>query len=214
MIRLNLSLTLSALALFSVAGCATAADPAPSSTNSKAPAKAAKSTCKKDTNMKVKLTTSMGNIVVELNREKAPLSVDNFIKYVEAGHYNGTIFHRVIPNFMIQGGGMNADMSEKSTMAPIKNESTNGLQNAKYTLAMARTNVRDSATSQFFINVQDNAFLNYSGEHAQGHGYAVFGKVVEGMEVVDQIKVVPTGNKGFHQNVPNAPVVIQKAECI
>ena len=164
--------------------------------------------------MKVKLTTSMGPIVIELNKEKAPVSVENFVKYVEAGHYNGTIFHRVIPNFMVQGGGFNKDMQQKPTQASIKNEGANGLKNNNYTVAMARTQVRDSATSQFFINVKDNEFLNYSGENPQGWGYAVFGKVVEGKETVDKIKKVATGTTGGHQNVPQAPVTIEKAECI
>ena len=164
--------------------------------------------------MKVKLTTSMGAIVIQLDKEKAPVSVDNFVKYVENGTYNGTIFHRVIDGFMVQGGGFTKDMQQKPTQAPIKNEANNGLKNDNYTVAMARTGVRDSATSQFFINVKDNAFLNYSGESPQGWGYAVFGKVVEGQDVVDKIKKVPTGNKGMYQNVPNEPVVIEKAECI
>ena len=164
--------------------------------------------------MKVKLTTSMGPIVIELDKAKAPVSVDNFVKYVEAGHYNGTIFHRVIDNFMIQGGGFTKDMQQKPVQAPIKNEGANGLKNENYTVAMARTGVRDSATSQFFINVKDNEFLNYTGENPQGWGYAVFGKVVEGKDVVDKIKAVPTSNSGMHQNVPTAPVVIEKAECV
>jgi cyclophilin family peptidyl-prolyl cis-trans isomerase len=171
-------------------------------------------TAKGNEPMKVKLTTSMGPIVIELNKEKAPVSVENFVKYVEAGHYNGTIFHRVIPNFMVQGGGFNKDMQQKPTQAPIKNEGANGLKNDNYTVAMARTGVRDSATSQFFINVKDNEFLNYSGENPQGWGYAVFGKVVEGKEVVDKIKGVATINSGMHQNVPAQPVTIEKAECI
>jgi cyclophilin family peptidyl-prolyl cis-trans isomerase len=176
----------------------------------------AKSTCDQKANdpMKVKLTTSMGPIVIELDKAKAPISTENFIKYVESGHYNGTIFHRVIDGFMIQGGGFNKDMSQKPTQAPIKNESQNGLKNDNYTVAMARTGVRDSATSQFFINIKDNDFLNYSGEGPQQWGYAVFGKVVEGKETVDKIKKVPTGNKGGHQNVPNEAVVIEKAECV
>jgi cyclophilin family peptidyl-prolyl cis-trans isomerase len=161
---------------------------------------------------KVKLDTSMGAIVLELDDAKAPISVANFLKYVEAGHYDGTIFHRVIDGFMIQGGGFTKDMQQKPTQAQIKNESTNGLKNDMYTVAMARTNVRDSATSQFFINVKNNDFLNYSGESPQGHGYAVFGKVVEGQDVVDKIRKVPTGNAGGHQNVPTQPVVITKAE--
>jgi cyclophilin family peptidyl-prolyl cis-trans isomerase len=162
--------------------------------------------------MKVKLTTSMGAIVIELDDAKAPISSANFMKYVAAGHYDGTIFHRVIPDFMIQGGGFSRDMRQKPVNAPIKNESTNGLKNDNYTVAMARTNVRDSATSQFFINVKDNDFLNYSGE--SNPGYAVFGKVVEGKEVVDKIKKVATGNAGGHQNVPTEPVVIEKAESV
>jgi cyclophilin family peptidyl-prolyl cis-trans isomerase len=162
--------------------------------------------------MKVKLTTSMGPIVIELDGAKAPLSAENFRKYVEAGHYDGTIFHRVIDGFMIQGGGFSKDMKQKPVNAPIKNESTNGLKNDNYTVAMARTNVRDSATSQFFINVKDNDFLNYAGD--SNPGYAVFGKVVEGKEVVDKIKKVATGNSGGHQNVPTQAVVIEKAEIV
>ncbi len=162
--------------------------------------------------MKVKLTTSMGPIVIELDKAKAPISADNFMKYVEAGHYDGTIFHRVIDGFMIQGGGFSKDMRQKPVNAPIKNESANSLKNDNYTVAMARTNVRDSATSQFFINVKDNGFLNYAGE--SNPGYAVFGKVVEGKEVVDKIKKVATGTTGGHQDVPKEPVVIEKAESV
>jgi peptidyl-prolyl cis-trans isomerase B (cyclophilin B) len=162
--------------------------------------------------MKVKLTTSMGAITVELDGEKAPVSVENFLKYLDAGHYDGTIFHRVIDGFMVQGGGFGADMKQKPVQPSIKNESTNGLKNEPYTLAMARTTVRDSATSQFFINVKHNDFLNYSGESQQGWGYAVFGKVVEGQDVVDRIKKVATSTTGPHQNVPVQPVVIEKAE--
>ncbi|MBL0140605.1 MAG: peptidyl-prolyl cis-trans isomerase [Betaproteobacteria bacterium] len=164
--------------------------------------------------MKVKLTTSMGAITIELNKEKAPISAENFAKYVDAGHYNGTIFHRVIDGFMIQGGGFAKDMKERSPQAPIKNEAANGLKNDAYTLAMARTGVRDSATAQFFINVKANDFLNYRDESPQGWGYAVFGKVIEGQDVVDKIRKVATGNAGMHQNVPLEPVVIEKAECI
>jgi cyclophilin family peptidyl-prolyl cis-trans isomerase len=164
--------------------------------------------------MKVKLTTSMGAITLELNKEKAPISVDNFVKYVDAGHYNGTIFHRVIDGFMIQGGGFTRDMAQKPTNPTIRNESANGLGNDVYTLAMARTGVRDSATAQFFINVKNNEFLNYRDETPQGWGYAVFGKVTEGQDVVDKIKKVATGNAGGQQNVPLEPVVIEKAECI
>jgi cyclophilin family peptidyl-prolyl cis-trans isomerase len=169
-------------------------------------------TAKGNAPMKVKLTTSMGPIVIELDKAKAPISTENFVKYVESGHYNGTIFHRVIDGFMVQGGGFTKDMRQKPVNPPIKNESTNGLKNENYTVAMARTNVRDSATSQFFINVKDNDFLNYAGE--SNPGYAVIGKVVEGKEVVDKIKKVPTATSGGHQNVPNEAVVIEKAECV
>jgi cyclophilin family peptidyl-prolyl cis-trans isomerase len=162
--------------------------------------------------MKVKLTTSMGAMVIQLDKEKAPISTENFGKYVDAGHYDGTVFHRVIDGFMIQGGGFTKDMRQKPVNAPIKNESTNGLKNDNYTVAMARTNVRDSATSQFFINVKDNDFLNYAGE--SNPGYAVFGKVVEGKDVVDKIKKVATATAGGHQNVPNDAVVIEKAERV
>jgi cyclophilin family peptidyl-prolyl cis-trans isomerase len=159
----------------------------------------------------VKLTTSMGAITIALDKEKAPISAENFAKYVKAGQYNGTVFHRVIENFMIQGGGMTKDMKEKPTNAPIKNEASNGLKNQSYTVAMARTSDPNSATAQFFINTKDNDFLNYSPSNP---GYAVFGKVAEGIEVVDKIKKVPTGNAGPHQNVPTTPVMIEKAECI
>ena len=171
-------------------------------------------TAKGNAPMKLKLTTSMGPIVIELNKEKAPISADNFVKYVESGHYNGTIFHRVIDGFMIQGGGFDKDMKQKPTQAPIKNEGANGLKNENYTVAMARTGVRDSATAQFFINVKDNDFLNYSGESPQGWGYAVFGKVVSGTDVVDKIKAVKTGRKGFHDDVPKEDVVIEKAVAL
>ncbi|HUQ28229.1 MAG TPA: peptidylprolyl isomerase [Usitatibacter sp.] len=162
--------------------------------------------------MKVKLTTSMGPIVIQLDEQKAPISAQNFVKYVEAGHYDGTIFHRVINGFMVQGGGFTKDLQQKPVQAPIKNESTNGLKNDNYTVAMARTNVRDSATSQFFINVKDNGFLNYAGE--SNPGYAVFGKVVEGMDTVDKIKAVATGNQRGMGDVPTTAVVIEKAEIV
>ena len=164
--------------------------------------------------MKVKLTTSMGAITIELDAAKAPVSAENFVKYVQSGHYDGTVFHRVIDGFMIQGGGFTKDMKQKPTNAPIKNEADNGLKNDMYTLAMARTNVPDSATSQFFINVKANDFLNFREKSPQGWGYAVFGKVVDGTDVVDRIRKVPTGNAGMHQNVPLEPVVIEKAECL
>lgn len=159
---------------------------------------------------KVKLSTSLGDIVVELDREKAPKTVDNFLQYVKAGHYDGTVFHRVIENFMIQGGGMKPDMSEKPTRAAIPLESRSGLTNVRGTIAMARTMVPDSATAQFFINVKDNPFLDQANAR-DGNGYAVFGKVVSGMDVVDKIKAVPVADKGGHQNVPTTPVIIKKA---
>ncbi|MBU6305372.1 MAG: peptidyl-prolyl cis-trans isomerase [Betaproteobacteria bacterium] len=162
--------------------------------------------------MNVVLTTSMGAITLELDAKKAPKTVENFVAYVKAGHYDGTIFHRVMDNFMIQGGGFNDKMVQKPTKAAIKNEADNGLKNAKYTIAMARTNDPHSATAQFFINVADNEFLNFSSPTDRGWGYAVFGKVSAGMDVVDNIRKVKTGNNGFHQNVPLEPVTILKAE--
>ena len=162
--------------------------------------------------MKVKLTTSMGPITLQLDREKAPISVENFTKYVDSGHYNGTIFHRVIDGFMIQGGGFTKDMNQKPTNPPIKNEEANGLKNDKYTVAMARTGVVDSATSQFFISVKDNAFLNYTAPNDRGFGYAVFGKVIAGMDVVDAIKGVKTASSGQFDDVPTVPVVIKSVK--
>jgi len=159
---------------------------------------------------KVRLATSQGDIVVELDKEKAPKTVENFLSYVKAGHYDGTIFHRVIENFMIQGGGMKADMSEKPTRAPIPLESRSGLSNVRGTISMARTMDPNSATAQFFINVKDNTNLDQPNAR-DGNGYAVFGKVVEGMDVVDKIKVVAVGDKAGHQNVPTTPVTIKKA---
>jgi peptidyl-prolyl cis-trans isomerase A (cyclophilin A) len=159
---------------------------------------------------KARLATSMGDIVVELDRAKAPKTVENFVQYVRAGHYDGTVFHRVIDGFMIQGGGMTADMTEKKTREPIALESRNGLKNLRGTLAMARTMVPDSATSQFFINLKDNAFLDQANAR-DGNGYAVFGKVVDGMDVVEKIRAVKTGDKGGHQNVPLEAVTIRKA---
>ena len=161
---------------------------------------------------RVKLATSLGDIVVELNPAKAPKTVENFLKYVADKHYDGTIFHRVIDGFMIQGGGFTPDMVQKPMRPPIPLEATNGLKNDTYTIAMARTNDPDSATAQFFINVKDNAMLN--APQPDGHGYAVFGKVVSGTEVVDKIKAVATGNRGMHQNVPTTPVVIQSATLV
>ena len=159
---------------------------------------------------RVKLTTSAGDIVLELDREKAPKTVDNFLQYVRAGHYNGTIFHRVIETFMIQGGGMDAKLNEKPTRAPIPLEARNGLTNVRGTVAMARTGDPNSATAQFFINVVDNNFLDAANAR-DGNGYAVFGKVVEGMDVADRIRTVPTSTRGMQANVPTMPVTIQKA---
>ena len=161
---------------------------------------------------KVKLVTSMGDIVIELNEEKAPVTVANFLRYVEEGFYDGTIFHRVIAGFMVQGGGMTADMGEKDNHDPIVNEASNGLKNDRGTLAMARTNNPNSATSQFFINHKNNDSLNYGG--ASKPGYAGFGKVVEGMETVDKIAAVKTANKGGHGDVPVEPVVIESATLL
>jgi peptidyl-prolyl cis-trans isomerase A (cyclophilin A) len=154
----------------------------------------------------------MGDIVVQLNPEKAPKTVANFLQYVREKHYDGTIFHRVIDGFMIQGGGFTPDMAQKPMHAPIPLEASNGLKNDKYTIAMARTGAPDSATAQFFINVKDNAMLN--APQPDGHGYAVFGKVVEGADVVDKIKAVATSNKGPYQNVPNTPVTINSATVV
>lgn len=160
------------------------------------------------------LKTTKGDIKIALNTEKAPVTVENFITYVNEDFYNGTIFHRVIPGFMIQGGGFTADMAQKSTHAPIKNEAGNGLKNERGTIAMARTSDPQSATAQFFINVADNGFLNFTSATAQGYGYAVFGKVVEGMDVVDAIAAAKTGNKGGYQDVPVEPIVITSAETV
>ncbi|MFG6466126.1 peptidylprolyl isomerase [Roseateles sp. BYS87W] len=159
----------------------------------------------------VKFTTNQGDILIELDLANAPLSSANFLNYVRKGHYDGTIFHRVIKGFMIQGGGFDASMSQKPTDAPIQNEANNGLKNAKYTLAMARTNAPHSATAQFFINTVDNGFLNFQSESPSGWGYAVFGKVVEGQDVVDKIEKVRTGRSGGHSDVPVDAIVIEKA---
>ncbi|MGE8542425.1 MAG: peptidylprolyl isomerase [Acinetobacter sp.] len=157
----------------------------------------------------VEMKTSQGTIEIELFNDKAPISAKNFENYVKADFYKGTVFHRVIPGFMIQGGGMDAQMTEKDTLAPIKNESSNGLKNSRGTLAMARTNDPNSAKSQFFINTVDNDFLNKSAMNA---GYSVFGKVIKGMDVVDKIEKVPTSNRGMHQDVPQSPVLIQSVK--
>lgn len=162
----------------------------------------------------VRFTTNHGAFVIELNAEKAPVTVANFIEYVQSGFYNGTIFHRVISNFMIQGGGFEVGMKQKSTNATIKNEADNGLKNDIYTVAMARTSDPHSATAQFFINATDNDFLNFSAPTSQGWGYAVFGKVTEGTEVVDAIRKVKTTRAGGHADVPAEDVIIEKAELI
>ncbi|QNP49239.1 peptidylprolyl isomerase [Diaphorobacter aerolatus] len=161
---------------------------------------------------KVKFATSMGEIVVQLDPAKAPKTVENFLSYVKDKHYDGTVFHRVMNDFMIQGGGFTADMQQKATKAPIPLEANNGLKNDRYTVAMARTGNPNSATSQFFINVKNNDNLN--APNPDGFGYTVFGKVVSGTEVVDKIKAVATGNKGGHQNVPTTPVVIESATLV
>jgi len=158
----------------------------------------------------VTMETNKGVITLELDREKAPDSVENFVTYAKSGHYDGTIFHRVIPGFMVQGGGFDSSMQQKDTNPPIKNEAANGLKNDKGTVAMARTNVPDSATSQFFINVKDNDFLNHTSPTPQGWGYAVFGKVTDGMDVVESIENVATANKGGQQDVPVSEVIIEK----
>lgn len=161
---------------------------------------------------KVRLTTNHGAIVLELDDENAPATVTNFLQYVREGHYENTLFHRVIDGFMVQGGGFAPGMSQKPTRAPVANEAGNGLKNKRYTVAMARTSDPHSATAQFFINVNDNEFLDYKGPSPQGWGYCVFGKVIEGTDVVDLIEHVPTGRSGFHQDVPREDVVITRAE--
>jgi peptidyl-prolyl cis-trans isomerase B (cyclophilin B) len=163
---------------------------------------------------KVKLTTTLGEIIIQLNTEKAPVSSANFLDYVKAGFYDGTIFHRVIPGFMAQGGGFDTSFAQKTTKAPIINEADNGLTNKRGTLAMARTNDPNSATAQFFINYKDNSFLNHTGKNASGWGYAVFGEVIEGLDVVDAMAKEPTSNRGGHQDVPNKDIIIDKAEVI
>jgi peptidyl-prolyl cis-trans isomerase B (cyclophilin B) len=162
----------------------------------------------------VLLKTNKGDITLTLDAVKAPKTVTNFLQYVKSGHYDGTIFHRVIDNFMIQGGGMTAGLKEKSSGAQIENEANNGLKNERGTVAMARTSDPHSATAQFFINVNDNDFLNHTAPNAQGWGYAVFGKVTDGLDVVDTIRKVKTGNAGFHQDVPTEDIVIEKASVL
>jgi len=170
------------------------------------------STNTENINTMVTLSTSLGDITIELNAEKAPHSVKNFLEYVNAGFYDGTIFHRVIPGFMVQGGGFTDDMNQKDTNAPVPNEADNGLTNDKYTIAMARTPDPHSATSQFFINSSDNAFLNFKSATPDGYGYTVFGKVVKGEDIVDAIEQVRTGQVGPHGDVPLEPVVINSAK--
>ena len=164
--------------------------------------------------MKVQLTTSLGNIMLALHPDKAPLTVENFISYIKSGHYDGTIFHRVINDFVIQGGGMDQDLQEKATRAPIRNEANNGMSNDLGTIAMARTPDPHSASAQFFINTNDNGFLNFSAETDDGWGYCVFGEVVDGIEVVEKIEEVETTTKSGFQDVPVEPVVIEKVELI
>jgi peptidyl-prolyl cis-trans isomerase B (cyclophilin B) len=162
----------------------------------------------------IRLHTNHGVIALELDAAKAPKTVENFLAYVKSGHFDNTLFHRVINGFMIQGGGFSPDMKQKSTRAPVENEARNGLKNDKYTIAMARTNDPHSATAQFFINVADNDFLNHSAPTPQGWGYCVFGKVVEGFDVIDAIKAVKTTRAGMHQDVPAESIVIERAEVI
>ncbi len=164
--------------------------------------------------MKVQFQTNLGNIIIELNEEKAPKTVNNFVRYVQEGHYDKTIFHRVITGFMVQGGGFEKNMKEKDTSAPIQNEADNGLKNKAYTLAMARTNDPHSASAQFFINLVDNEFLDHSSKTMSGWGYAVFGKVIDGMQVVNKIAEVETSTKGFHDDVPVKPITIKKATVL
>ena len=205
--RRNSTLALASLALtaiFSIANPVHAQTPATAASPAPAPAAAAAP--------RVKLVTSMGDIVLELNPAKAPKTVANFLQYVQDKHYDGTVFHRVIDGFMVQGGGFTADMAQKPTRAPVALEAANGLKNDTYTVAMARTGNPDSATAQFFINVKDNTMLN--APKPDGHGYAVFGKVVEGKAVVDKIRTVPTGNKGGMQDVPSTPVTITTATLL
>ena len=160
------------------------------------------------------MTTTVGPMTLELDANNAPKTVENFLSYVSSGFYDGTIFHRVINNFMVQGGGFTADMEQKATQAPIENEANNGLKNARGTIAMARTQDPHSATAQFFINVQDNDFLNHTGENMQGWGYAVFGKVTEGEDVLDKIRCVQTGSQAGHQDVPVEPIIIESVTVI
>ncbi len=167
-----------------------------------------------DAQTKVQFQTSLGNFVIQVNNEKAPISAKNFLTYVEEGFYDGTIFHRIIPGFMAQGGGFTVDFEQKGVHDPIKNEAYNGLKNTRGSVAMARTPDPDSATAQFFINYKDNKFLDYTSPTPNGWGYAVFGEVVEGMDLVDEMAKQPTGNHGMHQDVPKTPIIIEKAVII
>ncbi len=205
--RRNSTLALTSIALtaiFSIASPAHAQTPAKAAAPAPGPVQEAAP--------RVKLATSMGDIVLELNPAKAPQTVANFLQYVRDKHYDGTIFHRVIDGFMVQGGGFSANMAQKPTRAPVALEASNGLKNDQYTVAMARTGIPDSATAQFFINVKDNAMLN--APQPDGHGYAVFGKVVQGKDVVDKIRTVPTGNKAGMSDVPTTPVTITSASVL
>jgi len=202
----NLALTSIISAAAVMTNYATAADTAPPSNSNQTKGKTSMST-----NPRVKLSTNFGDMIISVDEVKAPKTAANFIAYVKDGFYDGTIFHRVMDGFMIQGGGFEPGMKQKPTKAPVENEANNGLKNDKYTLAMARTSDPHSATGQFFINVANNDFLNFTAPTAQGWGYAVFGQVVEGQDVVDKIKGVKTGNAGFHQNVPTEDVIITKA---
>ncbi|MGR8933427.1 MAG: peptidylprolyl isomerase [Gammaproteobacteria bacterium] len=167
-----------------------------------------------NTQPKVKLQTSLGAVTIQLDAAKAPVSAENFLSYVKEGFYDGTIFHRVIPGFMAQGGGFTPDLQQKTTHKPIKNEADNGLKNKRGSIAMARTNDPNSATAQFFINYKDNSFLDYASPSPSGWGYAVFGEVVSGMDVVDAMAQVKTGNRGMHQDVPQQDIVIESAEVV
>jgi peptidyl-prolyl cis-trans isomerase B (cyclophilin B) len=164
--------------------------------------------------MFVEFETTEGTFKIKLNADKAPKSVENFLKYVDSDFYKGTIFHRVIPGFMVQGGGMTADMNQKPTQAPVQNEADNGLKNKRGTLAMARTNDPHSATAQFFVNLVDNGFLDYTSKSPSGWGYAVFGEVIEGMDVIDAMTKIPTGDKGYHQNVPKKVIEIKSTKRV
>ena len=197
---MNLMKTLFAVLLLTLTCTAQAATPSP--------------TTEKGKQTMVKFTTNMGDFTLQLDADKAPLTVKNFLEYVNSGFYSNTIFHRVIDGFMIQGGGFEAGMKQKTTNAPVANEANNGLKNDNYTVAMARTNDPNSATAQFFVNVTNNGFLNHTSPTPQGWGYCVFGKVVSGTEVIDAMRKVATTTKGPHQNVPVADVVILKAEVV